>query len=538
MGCSPGTIAVPVETTVWQQSEYIRMKVIFDHRQKTGGTSLRTFLAAALGADRVSPQLLEGSIVLAAHLLDRFDVVCGHLDLPPEYDFPSDVYHVALLRDPIDRFLSHVSYLREVDDHDRLSDYLRRTELAQIIADGRARLNTRFWNAYAYHFARGERDMTGAALRVLSERFQLVGITEEFPQTIALLCSDLGLPADLPIPYERATAWRVRQAELEPGQIARLRDLMAADFHIYRQALARFRERAAALRGAAGSADRTAPPAAQPVAPPPPPAEPTVALLRRAEAYGTQSVSSWPQRGEEIDIGCEVEAVVDLSRVDFRVRIYNDLEILLYEEFFTGIGDGLRAGAACEFGITLPLLLGLGFHFVDLVLHVEQADGCSDVVEFHRACDFVVERAPGITSTGLVALPAKPYLRRAAADEMAGYEARLSVLHQPHRLPAGGAAAVQLALLNSGGQPLEIFGIHRVTLGYHLRDARTGETLPQEMPRSSLGADIASGGRTLVEATLTAPEVPGSYVVEWDLVREWVAWFGLECPAPLEVVAE
>src|SRR5262245_30850011 len=99
-------------------------QIIFDHRQKTAGTSLRAVCCGAVGEDRVSPLMLEGTMVLASRLLDRFDVVFGHFTLPPEYDFPREVYHLTLLRDPIDRFLSHVSSLREVDDNDPVSVYL------------------------------------------------------------------------------------------------------------------------------------------------------------------------------------------------------------------------------------------------------------------------------------------------------------------------------------------------------------------------------------------------------------------------------
>src|SRR5215470_1689824 len=116
------------------------MKIIFDHRQKTAGTSVRAFLVGTLSAARVSPLVQEGTVVFAARLLQQFDAVCGHFELTPDYDFPSDVYHMTLLRDPIDRFLSHVSFIREVDDNDDLSNYLRDTEIGKIIDDGERRL--------------------------------------------------------------------------------------------------------------------------------------------------------------------------------------------------------------------------------------------------------------------------------------------------------------------------------------------------------------------------------------------------------------
>ena len=47
---------------------------------------------------------------------------------------------------------------------------------------------------------------------------------------------------------------------------------------------------------------------------------------------------------KEIDLAFEVETAVELGQLGFRVRIYNDWQILIYEEHFDGFRDTLGPG--------------------------------------------------------------------------------------------------------------------------------------------------------------------------------------------------
>jgi hypothetical protein len=347
------------------------------------------------------------------------------------------------------------------------------------------------------------------------------------------------------IPHERPSRQRLQRKDLEPAQVEKLKSLMAMDFIVYEHARESFLDRLskiepngartkscsrrsrkirgrtkAAGRGVSGDGCGGGG------------IHPAITLVR-AESYGLQTATNWPHRGEIADIAFQIKSDMDLDRVDFRVRIYNDFHLLMYEEYFASQLLDLKAEQSCEFGIKFPLILGIGLHFADLTLYpVDELKGRPPPINFPRCCEFVVERDPSVNSTGLVALAAQPYVRRDIADDAFG--AKLVLVEQVSRAACGTIGTAKLALLNTGSAALETFGVHRTTLGYRIRDRNTGELLSGEPPRTSLRADIPSGGFRLIEASFTAPALSGDYLIEWDLVREWSKWFGLQCTAPLE----
>ncbi|MGB5549615.1 MAG: hypothetical protein WBO74_03895 [Thermoanaerobaculia bacterium] len=94
----------------------------------------------------------------------------------------------------------------------------------------------------------------------------------------------------------------------------------------------------------------------------------------------------------------------------------------------------------------------------------------------------------------------------------------------PDTAVAGEDFEVLTRLKNSSGQRWPSSGPTRVNLSYHwLRP--DGETVSWEGQRTPLGADLESGGELELVQAVTAPEVPGRYYLQLDLVRERVAWF-------------
>lgn len=72
-------------------------------------------------------------------------------------------------------------------------------------------------------------------------------------------------------------------------------------------------------------------------------------------------------------------------------------------------------------------------------------------------------------------------------------------------------------------------GTTRVNLSYHWLDAEDGQTLA-EGRRTPLPMDLQPGAEVEVQQTIRAPEQPGTYVLELDLVRERVSWFSRRQP--------
>ena len=221
------------------------MKVLFDHLQKTGGTALLAFFGSHLGESKVSPLILHEDIRFAAGLLDRFVVVGGHLDLGPGYDWDASIYHVTVLRDPIERFLSHYSYSREQPDAtDPFAVLARRHDIATLLRLGDKDVLRTAGNFYIRHFAHAfsvHAPMAPAELLTAMERrYSLIGISERMDDVARMICVALGLDAGGTVRPVRVTQNRLRQTDLDRETLALLRELTSGDHELYQLAAARF----------------------------------------------------------------------------------------------------------------------------------------------------------------------------------------------------------------------------------------------------------------------------------------------------------
>jgi hypothetical protein len=61
-------------------------------------------------------------------------------------------------------------------------------------------------------------------------------------------------------------------------------------------------------------------------------------------------------------------------------------------------------------------------------------------------------------------------------------------------------------------------------LSYHLTDDE-GNSVTYDGERSPLPTDVAPGETATVSGLIRAPDEPGQYVIEWDMVQESVTWF-------------
>jgi hypothetical protein len=73
-----------------------------------------------------------------------------------------------------------------------------------------------------------------------------------------------------------------------------------------------------------------------------------------------------------------------------------------------------------------------------------------------------------------------------------------------------------------------------VRLGAHLV-ARNGASSVLDYGRADLPRDLAPGAWAVVTIELNAPDEPGEYRVELDMVREGVAWFSSRHPSSATV---
>jgi hypothetical protein len=66
--------------------------------------------------------------------------------------------------------------------------------------------------------------------------------------------------------------------------------------------------------------------------------------------------------------------------------------------------------------------------------------------------------------------------------------------------------------------------VHPFALSYHVAQP-DGTSVNYDGLRTPLPADVPPGGSITLDARVAAPDLPGTYVIEWDGVQEAVTWF-------------
>ncbi len=223
----------------------VQHRVVFSHVPKTGGTTLE----AVLGKHHTpmhtvhinAPDLLRLPGLLQAKK-NPPSLICGHhpmhgllYQLLPA----APLIHITLLRDPVDRVISHYNYVSKRSDHP-MHARTRSMSFAAFIEDphwvearnGQAR---RLVGALHDGATMSDPDLLQQATEVLQQAFTATLVTELFDPGLLLLQKWLGLQD---VHYRRlnTSAPRIAREELQPQTLQRLQQLNAVDAALHAHA--------------------------------------------------------------------------------------------------------------------------------------------------------------------------------------------------------------------------------------------------------------------------------------------------------------
>jgi len=105
----------------------------------------------------------------------------------------------------------------------------------------------------------------------------------------------------------------------------------------------------------------------------------------------------------------------------------------------------------------------------------------------------------------------------------------------PNSLEPGQEFEAQITVRNSGFLKWSIEGKNKVRLGTHWINRDTGEVVIWDGDRGLLSEDVTHDEEAAVEINMKAPDAPGRYILQYDMVYEGVAWFSEKGVIPLEV---
>ncbi len=110
------------------------------------------------------------------------------------------------------------------------------------------------------------------------------------------------------------------------------------------------------------------------------------------------------------------------------------------------------------------------------------------------------------------------------------FRANISLSAPPLKMRAGQKQTVRVKVKNAGDADWPAHGragdgYYQVNLGNIWRDAGGAVIEESGYIRSGLPVDVRPGEEVEVPLTIIAPQTPGEYTLEVDLVQEMVSWF-------------
>ncbi|MFI5180597.1 MAG: hypothetical protein ACHQPI_04335 [Thermoanaerobaculia bacterium] len=109
-----------------------------------------------------------------------------------------------------------------------------------------------------------------------------------------------------------------------------------------------------------------------------------------------------------------------------------------------------------------------------------------------------------------------------------GFKAEITVAKPPATLKVSEAAVLDVTVKNLGDTAWPRQGgpgaANSVLLSYHWLPADGSRQLVDGL-RTNLPSDLSPGTTAALRATVKAPDKPGTYILEFDMVQEAVDWF-------------
>jgi len=95
---------------------------------------------------------------------------------------------------------------------------------------------------------------------------------------------------------------------------------------------------------------------------------------------------------------------------------------------------------------------------------------------------------------------------------------------------------IPIALTNAGRLPWDSTATPPILVSYHWLPAEGDAFVAFEGARTPLSAPVAPGDTVAIDINVRAPDLPGDYRLEWDLVQEGRLWFSTE-PGAVRVMS-
>lgn len=250
----------------------------FFHIPKTAGTSIYRFLESVFPPNEICPGWLWDQIIrIPQPELRNYRLFRGHFYGYLEPYLGKPLKKLTVLRDPIERSISHYAHVRREPSHPfhaqarsrSLREFCLADDTRHLIENFQAQcLATLYLNPVNVARNMGENDLAAFQLETAIERmlyltrdpqlllhasmaslqlFEAVGITEDFASSVASFCTLFNSPMQN-APRENVTPERPAASDLDDVTLETIRDLVAVDATLHAYVSRRFFESVSSTR--------------------------------------------------------------------------------------------------------------------------------------------------------------------------------------------------------------------------------------------------------------------------------------------------
>lgn len=576
----------------------MKRKYFFDHVMKTAGTALHAAFSSILGSQNVA--VTASSYRQACSDYESYRMISGHVSFFPGDRLSPDRYHITLLRDPVERALSHFFFLKS-DLHREGIGLAKWTNIRDFVFSNDGSALAIISNYQTLHYMSLEWDgksnpseieQIELAKKAL-DRYDLVGTYEYLNDFVDVFCYECALPPAMQIPRINVTSKRLRDSRVNQDVIERLSELNTVDMELYRYAANRFlaRKRKMMVKCIIDRAeDVYVPSADESMWEASPDSESSEAIRSDIEGPDQGAIAS---RMEPADFGTKeleilyVEIWGDISkspillsaetanvRIAFRAHqvmdhfavgmaIRDNHNRLMYATHTEALMQRLAISSCGEFYVDFRFRnnLGPGEYSATISLHKGNPD--RDLCCHFRECAarFEVNGNTAFAFAGTTQLyPTVSYGTIdgipdsiQASPVIEGFPSALRYLLDPPALTEFSATmkvvsvigqvspseliGIEIEITNTGSQTWYSTGLRPVLLSYHWSDEKR-EMLLLDGLRTDLPRDIRPNETFRLLATVRTLDHEGKALLQFSLMQEFVAWFDEQGVPPAEVWIE
>ena len=551
-------------------------RLLFDHIPKTAGMTLHALLIEKLGDSKCSP-ILNGTYASMRAEFDQYRCVSGHIQYEPMANL-SDVWAFTLLRSPIDRLISEYYFLRSevAPQGNPIGERARQRDLAGFVELDEPWVLPSISNVMVAHLSvlkwDGVSDLSPSrqlqcAKDALAE-FELVGLTERFPESVDALFARLCLGPPTSIPRVNANARRPVLADVPAATLKRLAGINELDLELYafaQQIYDRQRRRTwfdtpETHRGIRAEVPTgNSQPPNKSAAPRSPGAFGNgAAEILAVEVHGSIILGATLLAGEIAIVRVIFRAHADLDDIAVGIRIADARGRLVFgtNTWLLGKRLSVKSGDQAHVDFRFAVALGIGDYAVGAALHSSTTriqdyyHWIGEATRFQVAGNIGWHFEGGVKLNPTVAIggqvvnlivsenPMSSMQRLAQhAPALTTFQCRLAAQGPLSNLFPGEVVAFCVAVTNTGDERWWSTGERSVSVSYHWSNEQS-EIAIFDGARSPLPHDIEPGQSVSVWVKVEAPHAVGRYRLQLTLVQEFVGWFDEHGSASLEMAVQ